>query len=334
MRKYIFLATSLFLLGIFAQGCSNNKNSESESESIELSYNDEEEPEPEPEPEPAASFGASDEEGNYESGYSQNRRALSVANEVAESQSESPTKGQNYSVDYSKNLPVGRKLEKKARICIQSSDITRCRKFTDSLSSRYGAYVEKEQYASAGTQSYNIKLRVPSASLDSFLSGMHGINGTITEKSVSVNDRTAEYRDNESRRKTQEAMLERYRTMLRNTTNISDMLEVQSRIDQIQMETDRVQGRMNVIDHNVSYSLVYIIIDQERKEEPIQTVEEEKPSFWKDMGEAFCTGWDIIKAIVLGIITIWPLWILVGVIVYIWRKKRKNKPVQDQKKLF
>ena len=326
MRKYIYLAT-LFLMGVFVQGCnSNDKNSEAEAE---MSYNDEEEPNPEP----AASYDTNDEEENREGGYSQDRRAMRVSCEVAESQSESPTKNQNYTVDYSKNLPVGRKLEKKARICIESSNITQCRKFTDSLSSRYGAYVEKEHYTSS-IQTYSIKLRVPSTALDSFLSSMHGINGTITEKNVSVNDRTSEYPDDESRRKTQEAMLERYRAMLRNTTNTSDMLEVQSRIDRIQMETDRVQGRMNAIDHNVSYSVVYITIQQEKKEEPIQTVVEEKPSFWKDLGEAFCTGWDIIKAIIVGIITIWPLWIIAGVIIYIWRKKRKNKPAQDQKKLF
>jgi len=336
MRKYIFLATTLFLLGIFAQGCSKNKNSDSESESIELSYNGEEEPEPEPEP--AASFGADDEEGNYEGGYSQNNSASEaeckdIACETSETRSRTQlSKAKNYSVDYSKNLPIGRKLEKKAKLCIESSDINLCRKFTDSISSRYGAYVEKEQYSSA-IQAYSIKLRVPSASLDSFLSGMHGINGTITEKNVSVNDRTSEYRDNESRRKTQEAMLDRYRAMLRNTTQTSDMLEVQRRIDEIQMETDRVQGRMNVIDHNVSYSLVNIIIKQEIKEEPVTIVEEDKPSFWKDLGQAFGRGWSIIKAIVLGIITIWPLWIIAGVVVYIWRKKRKNKPDQPKKPL-
>ena len=81
---------------------------------------------------------------------------------------------------------------------------------------------------------------------------------------------------------------------------------------------------MNVIDQNVSYSVVNISIKQERKKEPVQTVEEEGPSFWKDLGEAFCWGWSIIKAIVLGIIALWPLWIIAGVIVYIWRKKRKK----------
>ena len=127
-------------MGVFVQGCnSNDKNSEAEAE---MSYNDEEEPNPEP----AASYDTNDEEENREGGYSQDRRAMRVSCEVAESQSESPTKNQNYTVDYSKNLPVGRKLEKKARICIESSNITQCRKFTDSLSSRYGAYVEKEHY--------------------------------------------------------------------------------------------------------------------------------------------------------------------------------------------
>lgn len=317
-------------MGVFVQGCnSNDKNSEAECLPAEMSYNDEEEPNPEP----AASYDTNDEEENREGGYSQDRRAMRVSCEVAESQSESPTKNQNYTVDYSKNLPVGRKMEKKARLCIETPNITQCRKYTDSLSSRYGAYVEKEQYTSS-LKAYTIKLRVPSVALDSFMSGMHGINGTITDKIVSVTDRTSDYRDYESQRKTQNAMLERYRTMLKSASNISDVLEIQNRIDQIQMETDRVQGRMNAIDHNVSYSVVNISIKQEKKEEPIQTVVEEKPSFWKDLGEAFCTGWDIIKAIIVGIITIWPLWIIAGVIIYIWRKKRKNKPAQDQKKHF
>lgn len=290
MRRRIYLATA-FALCAFLLGCNSNKQEK-------------------------ASYASMNDEADRVECTSQDE--------------ESPATDQNVSVDYSKNLPVGRKLEKNATIHIVSQDISKCRKYTDSLSARYGAYVENEEFRS-NYQSYLITLRVPSAALDSFLSGMHGINGTITEKNVLVTDRTSEYRDDESRRKTQEAMLERYRTMLKNTTKISDMLEVQNRIDQIQMEMDRVQGRMNVIDHNVSYSVVKVTIEQKR--EPAQKVKEE-PSFWKDLGEAFCTGWDIIKAIIVGIITIWPLWIIAGAGIYIWRKKRKNKPAQDQKKQF
>ncbi|MBO7606114.1 MAG: DUF4349 domain-containing protein [Paludibacteraceae bacterium] len=326
MKKCIYLV-SLFLLGVFAQGCSGDNEQAMELSAPE-SYSESESYSGEP------SASANDEEENIDGGGANHYRVSRSENADTKSceMETSSSEDKNYSVDYSKNIPVGRKMEKKARLCIETPDITQCRKYTDSLSSRYGAYVEKEQYTSS-LKAYTIKLRVPSIALDSFLSGMHGINGTITDKIVSVTDRTSDYRDYESQRKTQNAMLERYRTMLKSASNISDILEIQNRIDQIQMETDRVQGRMNVIDQNVSYSVVNISIKQERKKEPVQTVEEEKPSFWKDLGEAFCWGWSIIKAIVLGIIALWPLWIIAGVIVYIWRKKRKNKPAQPQKPL-
>ena len=230
-----------------------------------------------------------------------------------------PSMDQDVSVDYSKNLPTGRKLEKKASIRIVSKDISQCRKFTDSLSNRYRAYIENEAYSSGYTQSYEIKLRVPSNVVDSFISAMHGVSGKIVEKNISVVDRTHEYYDHDSRRKTQEAMLERYRTMLKNTAKISDMLEVQNRIDQIQIEMDRVQGIMNVIDHNVNYSVVNVTLEQESVSETGK-----KLGFWYDLGEAIVTGWNIIKAILVGIVAIWPLWILGVVIFYVWKRKRKK----------
>ncbi len=248
--------------------------------------------------------------------------ADSVAEEVIDYElAIEPSSEQIVSVDYSKNLPTGRKLEKKASIRIVSNDISQCRKFTDSLSSRYRAYIENEVYSSRYTQLYEITLRVPSNAVDSLISAMHGVSGKIVEKSISVVDRTYEYYDNDSRRKTQEAMLERYRAMLKNTTKISDMLEVQNRIDQIQIEMDRVQGLMNVIDHNVSYSEVKITLEQERDS---VSGEEKKPGFWHDMGEAIVTGWNIIKVILVGIVAIWPLLLLGGVIFYVWRRKRKK----------
>ncbi|MEE3484426.1 MAG: DUF4349 domain-containing protein [Bacteroidales bacterium] len=245
----------------------------------------------------------------------------SMADSVAYDEERMPSSNQEVSVDYSKNLPKGRKLEKKASIRIVSKDVSQSRKFTDSLSTRYRSYIENEVYNSRYTHSYEITMRVPSNAVDSFISGMHGICGKIVEKSVSVVDRTYEYYDHESRRKTQEAMLERYRTMLKNTTKISDMLEVQNRIDQIQIEMDRVQGNMNVIDHNVSYSVVNITIEEEMVP---GSVKEDKPGFWHDMGEAIVTGWGIVKAILVGIVTIWPLLILGGIAFYIWKRKRKK----------
>lgn len=226
------------------------------------------------------------------------------------------------SYSHSGELPANLKLEKRANITIDSKQTALCRKCVDTLMGRFHAYVENETY-SDWRKSYDLTIRVPSASLDSFVACLSGTQGKIVDKSVSVVDRTAEYKDVSSRKKTQDAMLENYRKMLSQATNIADMLEIQRRIDEIQISADRAQGRLNQIDRNVDYSVLNLSIEDRSYVSP--KTDDGNAIGLSDFGEAIVNGWHGVVAVVWFLFNLWPLWIVAGVVIYfVKRKKNKN----------
>lgn len=244
-----------------------------------------------------------------------------VCDSIGSSAESEPTSRSSYSP--SGELPANLKLEKRANITIDSKQTALCRKCVDTLMGRFHAYVENETY-SDWRKSYDLTIRVPSASLDSFVAGLSGTQGKIVDKSVSVVDRTAEYKDVSSRKKTQDAMLENYRKMLSQATNIADMLEIQRRIDEIQISADRAQGRLNQIDRNVDYSVLNLSIEDRSYVSP--KTDDGNAIGLSDFGEAIVNGWHGVVAVVWFLFNLWPLWIVAGVVIYfVKRKKNKNK---------
>lgn len=228
---------------------------------------------------------------------------------------------QRSSADVTANL----KLEKRASIIMGTKEVSACRKSVDSLMKRYRGYVEEEDLYPNRDFAYKLTLRIPSASLDSFLAGFSGVSGDVKLKSVSVTDRTAEYTDLSSRRKTQDAMLERYRQMLKTATKVSDMLEIQRRIDEIQMEADRAQGRLNRIDKDVDYSVMEISIFDLNVDPDKPKPEPDNSLGLGDFGEALVNGWHGVVTAVWFLFNIWPLWIVAAGAVFIIKKRRAQK---------
>lgn len=218
-------------------------------------------------------------------------------------------------------FPAGKKMEKRVDVTIDSKQTSLCREYVDSLIVRFHAYVENETFSNY-KNSYRLTIRVPAASLDSFVAGLSGTQGTIVDKSVCVEDRTAEYTDLSSRKKTQEAMLDNYRQMLSRATKISDMLEIQNRIDEIQMAADRSQGRLNQIDHNVNYSVLEIRIEDKSYVSP----DTDDDSFTLgDFGRAIANGWHGLIMVLWAILNLWPLWIFIAGVIYLVGRYKKRK---------
>lgn len=244
-----------------------------------------------------------------------------VSDSIGCSAESEPASRSSYSP--SGELPENLKLEKSANITIDSKQTALCRKCVDTLMGRFHAYVAHETY-SDWRKSYDLTIRVPSASLDSFVACLSGAQGKIVEKSVSVVDRTTEYKDVSSRKKTQDAMLENYRKMLSQATKVSDMLEIQRRIDEIQIRADRAQGRLNQIDRNVDYSVLNLSIEDRSYVSP--KTDDGNAIGLSDFGEAIVNGWHGVVAVVWFLFNLWPLWIVAGVVIYfVKRKKNKNK---------
>jgi uncharacterized membrane protein len=56
-------------------------------------------------------------------------------------------------------------------------------------------------------------------------------------------------------------------------------------------------------------------------------------SFWVQIKESINFGWNIIESLILGIIGLWPVWIILGTLIFVIKKvikkRKQNKNIEN-----
>ncbi len=118
----------------------------------------------------------------------------------------------------------------------------------------YGGYVSSSNQYST---SLNMVTHVPRDRFDAAMEEA-GDFGRIVYKTVSSRDVTDEYYDLETRLATKRILLEKLQGYLLEAKNISEIMEVESKISNVTAELERMQGQMNRLSKQVDYSQIYI----------------------------------------------------------------------------
>ena len=113
-------------------------------------------------------------------------------------------------------------------------------------------------------------------------------------------------------------MLENYRRLLSTAKDVEDLLAIQERIDEIQEDAEAMSKVIMKIDYDVEFSSVDLTLSDIHR---YNCRAEEEETFLYKITDAFKGGLDVI----VGLITLWPLYIIAGVIVYFLRKRKLKK---------
>lgn len=220
--------------------------------------------------------------------------------------------------------PVNKpKIIREGNISIESKDVKASKKSLDQQLKQLGGYYERE---SANTDninriSYDLVMRIPSDKLDGFLTSVENGKDKITSKSLTSEDVSLQYYDLESRLKSKRAYLERYQAMVSSAKNVKELLEIQEQIRQLQEEIDSNESMMRNLSGQVNYSSLRINLFDYQSNLPMGS-----NSFWSRVKSSFGFGGDLIANIVLGIIGLWPIFLIGSIIVFVvlrWRNRRK-----------
>ncbi|MBO2516938.1 MAG: hypothetical protein CW338_06655 [Clostridiales bacterium] len=192
-------------------------------------------------------------------------------------------------------------------------------------------YISTSGDESAGDSRFAyITLRIPSARLDDFLAGA-GEVGNRTDYWESSQDISENYYDTYSRLETQKAKLARLQEMLPQAQDVSDIIEINSAIDDAQYWVDYYQGRINGYDSQVSYSTVSVTVQEVKFEET------EEASFGQRIGagirNSLSEGAGFLGDMLVFIISILPWLAIAGVIaavtVIIVKKSKKKQKTEE-----
>lgn len=197
----------------------------------------------------------------------------------------------------------------------------------DSIYDNINALIKKHNgYKSSEKQNefrYSVSASIPSASFEEFTDALNKVGGKMSDKSINVQDVTDSYTDLVSEIKSKEAALEQYRVLLKRANKISEIIEIQSKIDYIQNDIDIMNGRRINIDRKVAYSVVDIDLIIVKKEIAKDDDDEDNtPSFGSELVDSLSDGWAIIKFLIVFLLRLWPFFIIGGAGYFLYKKRK------------
>lgn len=285
----------LAILVLFLFACNNNENSGSEFSSKDGSR----------------SYIPSNEE------YSANEKTSIYS----ENEKDNIRKSDN---SEDKNINIEKKIIKTANISFGVSDYKKSKANITKIISEQKAYIASEN---ENNTSYNISntiiIRVPAENFEELLSELEGVAEDFESKSISTNDVTEEFVDITTRLKNKKKVEAQYNELLKKARTIAEILEVNEHIRRLREEIEAKEGRLKYLRNQVGLSTITLYMHED-----YDTI---SYGFFHKVSEALGGGWQGFLGFLIGLLYIWPLLIILGIIFYfarkgiIKRRKRKSK---------
>src|SRR5688572_14849131 len=189
-----------------------------------------------------------------------------------------------------------------------------------------GGYIAQEEQSQSDYKIENsIAIKVPVDQFDNAVVQLTAHAEKLTEKKITSQDVTTEVIDTKSRMEAKKQVRLRYMDLLKQAKNMEEILNVQSEINGIQEEIESAAGRIEYLGHSSVFSTInityYQILNSSAKDN-------EKPSFGTELSNAFNNGWSWIGDLFVGLVSIWPLLLLIFTGVIIYKRTKLQKPKQ------
>jgi|GEM_PF-4472486 hypothetical protein len=163
-----------------------------------------------------------------------------------------------------------------------------------------------------------IIIKIPFQNFSSFQDELILLFDSIDISRTNVEDITEEYIDVETRLKTKKEVRERFLNLLNKANNVSEILEIEKALKEINEEIEVVEGKYNFLKHRISYSTIEI-------EAYTDSLIINKPKFIIQVLKALKNGLNGFLSFILILLTLWPLYIISIIILFIIKLYKKNK---------
>ncbi|MEL6941441.1 MAG: DUF4349 domain-containing protein [Bacteroidota bacterium] len=212
------------------------------------------------------------------------------------------------------------KIIKTADLRMQVEEVSKSSSNIEGIVKNYNAYISNSSLSNSTYRIENeITIRVPSDKFDAILEALTKEAVFINFKNISTQDVSEEYFDIETRLQTKRQVLARYQEILRTKAKtVEDVLAAENAIRTIQEEIESKEGRLRYLKDRVGFSTINVSIYQEveYKDQPDVV----KESYFSKISRAGKRGGFIISELFLGLISIWPILLILGVLY--WQRKK------------
>lgn len=223
------------------------------------------------------------------------------------------------------NIDWDKKIIKTATVKLE---VKRFKDYNEKLHKKikqYGGYISAEDnFFTEEKSEMLVTIKVPVQQFETLMNKLGGTDIKVIERSIKTEDVTGQVVDTKSRLEAKKQMRLKYLEFLKQSKNMAEVLQVQAEINNIQEEIEAAAGRIQWLSNQSAYSTINLTFY-----EPLNGFNpgNDTATFFKSVIKAFKTGANFIKTLLLGLITIWPLWVIGLVILYIWKRNRPAKNI-------
>lgn len=232
-----------------------------------------------------------------------------------------------------------RKLIKTVNLSVETAEYDSLVELLYQKVEALGGYTE--YFSTSGTETNrcgSMTARIPRQNLDAFLETVEG-KSNVTYRQENVEDVTLSYVDLESRKRMLQKEQERLLELLDQAETIEDIIQLESRLTEVQYQLESMESQLRTYDNLIDYSTVYLDIREVMRYTP-----QEPTGVW----DRICTGfsenlyvvWDGMVDFVIGLIIHIPniviFLVVAGIFALIVRAalRRHKKAKEKQRQVY
>ena len=216
-----------------------------------------------------------------------------------------------------------KKIIKDGQLGLRVQELERTKLFVDTLLKNINGYYANESFVNTDWESsYNLKIRIPSSAFELFISEIETGDGEILYKEIQARDVTDQFIDLEIRLENKRNYLKRYNDLLKQAKSVKEILEIEEKIRGLEEEIESTTGRLKYLVDLVDFSTLDLTISKRNDFKYNPTI---RDNFLERLKQSLSKGWFGFIDLLLFMIKIWPIWIILVMLFFIWRKFKKRK---------
>ena len=189
---------------------------------------------------------------------------------------------------------------------------------------QFGGYVAQEEQNQSDYKIENsLVIKVPVDQFDEAVNSISANAKELKEKKITSQDVTTEVIDTRSRLEAKKQVRLRYLDLLKQAKNMEEILSVQAEINGIQEQIESAAGRIEYLQHSSSFSTINLSFYQVLN--AAASDNDKPPTFATRIANAFKLGWSWIVELSIGLVSIWPLLLVVFGLIILYKRAQKPK---------
>jgi hypothetical protein len=244
-----------------------------------------------------------------------------LANYEAFDRSESPKTSSSESEVENQKISVQElKIIKEGSLAFECTSLEETRDLINEAVKKTGAYISNENITTFPERAeQSLEIRVPAENFDTLVSQISQGVTQFENKNIRVLDVTEDYIDTQSRLEVKKALELRYQELLSQAKTVQDILAIEEQIGILREEIESAEGKLELYDDRIAWSTLKV---------SYYVKTNVSIRFSRHFQNGFQNGWRNLVWLLVGIVNVWPFWLILILVGFAIRNQRKRKKDQ------